>query len=88
MVESDFTFPQPSLSRPVVSVEDIAFVPHQGLTFQPGDRDHELDDTHVGHSYVSHVMFTGGKRVLVDVLYRLPADEPMPPGPDILSFLN
>jgi hypothetical protein len=59
---------------PLVHEDDLAMVPHQGLTFQPGGRIWELNNMQSGHSYVQYVTFTGGKRVLVDVVSQSDID--------------
>lgn len=74
--------------RPVVSEEDLVMVPGQGLTFQPGHSIHGTDIVQPGNRYISHVMFTGGKRVLVDIVHQPVGDEVITPRPDILDFLS
>ena len=68
--------------------DELAMVPHQGLTFQPGRQLRELPDTGFGHGYVQYVTFMGGKRVLVDVIYQPAVEESSNRRLDILNFLS
>jgi hypothetical protein len=55
--------------RPVIHEDDIRMVASQGPTFAPGGQSLETNNTPVLHSYVLHVAFAGGKRILVDFTY-------------------
>ena len=55
--------------RPVINEGDMVMIPRQGPTFAPGGQVREANATPFEHSYVLHVMFTGLKRLLVDVAY-------------------
>jgi hypothetical protein len=79
---------QRSQSRPVISEKGVVMVPGHGLTFQPRDQVQEPHSPQTGSSYPSHVVFTGGKRVVVDVVYQPAADEATPRRLDILDFLS
>jgi hypothetical protein len=55
--------------RPVIHEDDMTVIPRQGPTFAPGRQSREANTLSLEHSYVLHVVFTGGKRFLVDVAY-------------------
>jgi hypothetical protein len=55
--------------RPIIHEDDMIVVPRQGPTFAPGRQSREANTLSLEHSYVLHVVFTGGKRFLVDVAY-------------------
>jgi hypothetical protein len=56
-------------TRPVIHEDDMTVIPRQGPTFAPGRQSREANTLSLEHSYVLHVVFTGGKRFLVDVAY-------------------
>ena len=53
---------------PVVHNSDIAMTPGQGATFQPEIQSRTLTAVHSDQHYQMDVYFTGGKRVLVEVV--------------------
>jgi hypothetical protein len=61
----------PSLGRqrPVIHEDDMKMVAGQGPTFAPGGQTLEANNVPFLHSYVLHVVFADGKRILVDVTY-------------------
>jgi hypothetical protein len=61
----------PSLGRqrPIIHEDDMRMVAGQGPTFAPGGQTLEANNVPFLHSYVLHVVFAGGKRILVDVTY-------------------
>ena len=65
----DATTLQQRQSRLLVHEDELAMVPHQAHTFQPGRQLRERPNTGFGRGYVQNVTFMGGKRVLVDVIY-------------------
>jgi hypothetical protein len=75
-------------SRPVISEEDMKMVPGQGLTFQPSELAWQNTTSQTGGSYPSHVVFTGGKRVVVDIVHQPAVNEATPRRLDILDFLS
>ena len=60
----------PRQARPLVHENDIVMVPYQGPTFQPQTRRALANPARIGPTDVLEVMFTGGKRMMVDVVYR------------------
>lgn len=79
---------QRSQSRPFISEEEVVMDPGQGLTFQPSNQVWQDSITQNGSSYPSHVVFMGGKRVVVDVVHQAAVDEVTPRSLDILDFLS
>ena len=84
----DATTLQQRQSCPLMHEDELAMVPHQGLTFQPGRQLRELPNTGFGHGYVQYVTFMGGKRVLLDVIYQPAVEESSNRRLDILNFLS
>ena len=58
---------RPKQPRPIVYEEDVRMVLNEVPAFQPKGATRDFAYLREGHSYVSDVVFTGGKRVTVDI---------------------
>jgi hypothetical protein len=60
--------PQPRVPLPIVHNSDLSHVDAHGIDFLPKDPSATLTAVHSEDNYQMHVYFTGGKRVLVEVV--------------------